>query len=111
MTEKRTRSATGGEKGVKLARFDLVPIGPLTKVAELYGRGAEKYADNNWRNGYEWSKSYAALMRHLTQFWGGEDYDSETNMPHLTAVIFHAMALLEFMETHPDYDDRFKGKA
>jgi hypothetical protein len=105
--EVRTVSATGGEKGVKPARFDLIPVGPLTKVAELYGRGAEKYADHNWRRGYEWSKSYAAMMRHATQFWAGEDNDTETGLPHLTSVIFHAMALLEFMERLPDYDDRF----
>lgn len=104
--EVRTTSATGGEKGVKLARFDLLPVRPLTRIAELYGKGAEKYADHNWRRGYEWSKSYAALMRHATQFWDGEDFDAETEMPHLASVAFHAMALLEFMETHRDYDDR-----
>lgn len=74
-TEIRSVSSTGAEKGVKLQRFDLIPIGPLTALAEHYGRGAKKYADHNWRKGYEWGKSYSALMRHLTQFWSGEDYD------------------------------------
>lgn len=106
MTEVRTTSSTGGEKGVKPARFDLVPVGPLTTVAELYGKGAEKYAAHNWRRGYEWSKSYAALMRHATQFWNGEDNDAETGLPHMASVAFHALALIEFMETHRDYDDR-----
>lgn len=108
MSEVRTTSSTGGEKGTKPARFDLLPVGPLTQIAELYGKGAEKYADHNWRKGYEWSKSYAALMRHATQFWNGEDCDAETGMPHMTSVAFHAMALLEFMEKHPDFDDRMK---
>jgi hypothetical protein len=36
---------TGGEKGAKLARFDLLPPGPLHHVAELYGKGAQKYAE------------------------------------------------------------------
>lgn len=106
MTEIRTTSETGGEKGTKPARFDLLPVGPLTTVAELYGKGAEKYADHNWRRGYEWSKSYAALMRHATQFWGGEDRDEETGLPHMASVAFHALALIEFMDTHRDYDDR-----
>lgn len=106
MAEVRTTSNTGGEKGVKAARFDLVPVGPLTTVAELYGKGAEKYAPHNWTRGYEWSKSYAALMRHATQFWGGEDNDAETGLPHMASVAFHALALIEFMETHRDYDDR-----
>lgn len=104
--ERRTTSSTGGEKGVKDARFDLVPVLPLTTVAKLYAKGAEKYAAHNWSRGYEWSKSYAALMRHATQFWAGEDLDEETQLPHMASVVFHAMALIQFMEDHRDFDDR-----
>lgn len=135
-TEVRTVSSTGGEKGTKLARHDLIPIGPLTELAEHYGRGARKYADNQWRNGYEWSKSYAALQRHLTAFWSGEDYDicpedgagckhtdaagepyvavepntcfNHTGSHHMAAAAWHAFALLEFKDTFPDHDDRFR---
>lgn len=108
VVEVRTVSASGGEKGVKLARYDLMPVGPLKQVAEHYGKGAEKYDAHNWRRGYEWSKSYAALQRHAAQFWGGEDIDEETGSHHMAAVVFHALALLEFAESHPDYDDRFR---
>ena len=52
--EVRSVSTTGGEKGTKLARYDLLPVGPLRQVAEHYGKGASKYADHNWRRGYEW---------------------------------------------------------
>jgi Domain of unknown function (DUF5664) len=99
---------TGGEKGSKLARFDLVPVGPLTRLAEHYGKGANKYADRNWERGYIWSLSYAALQRHLTAWWGGEDNDPELGSNHLDAVLFHAMALREFTDTHPELDDRPK---
>lgn len=34
---------TGGEKGSKLQRFDLIPSRPLELLAEHYGRGAQKY--------------------------------------------------------------------
>lgn len=105
--EIRTVSSTGAEKGTKLARFDLLPVGPLRQVAEHYGKGAMKYSSNNWRRGYEWSKSYAALQRHATQFWGGEDFDEETGSHHMAAVAFHALALLEFATEHPDFDDRY----
>lgn len=106
MTEVRTTSATGGQKGVKPQRYDLLPKDALDAISEVFAFGAEKYDSHNWRKGYEWSKSYAALMRHATQFWGGEDNDAETGLPHMTSVAFHAMALLEFMETHRDFDDR-----
>jgi hypothetical protein len=106
--EVRTTSSTGGQKGVKSARYDLIPTGALKQVAEHYGRGAEKYDDNQWRKGYEWSKSYAALQRHATEFWSGEDFDAETGSNHLAAVAWHALTLLTFYNEHPDFDDRFK---
>src|SRR5512146_2965093 len=80
---------TGGEKGSKLARFDLLPVLPLTELAEHFGRGAKKYADRNWERGYKWSLSFAALMRHAWAFWGGEDIDPETGTPHIIAVAWH----------------------
>ena len=136
MAETRTTSSTGGEKGVKLGRFDLIPVGPLTELAEHYGVGASKYANHQWRRGYEWSKSYAALLRHLTAFWDGYDYDVCSNDPdgcshvdqdgnpfvavrenacfnhtgshHLAAVAWHAFCLLEFKDKFPEHDDRYK---
>lgn len=136
MPETRTTSSTGGQKGTKLARFDLIPVGPLTQLAEHYGKGARKYASHQWRNGYEWSKTYAACMRHLTAWWAGFDYDVCSNDPegcsfvtaegepyepfepdtcynhtgshHLAAVAWHSFAGLEFAERFPEHDDRYK---
>lgn len=97
---------TGGEKGSKQYRWDLVPWEQMQEVSKLYGRGAEKYAPNNWCKGYAWSLSYAALMRHLTQFWMGQSYDEETECHHLSSVIFHSLALMYFEKYHPGLDDR-----
>jgi len=106
--EVRVTSSTGGQKGKKLARFDLIPPRALWQVAELYGKGAEKYEDWNWRKGYPWSLSIAALERHLSLFKQGEEYDSETGCAHLASVVFHALALLTFMDEHRQFDDRFQ---
>ena len=107
--EVRTVSSTGGEKGVKTERFDLIPADSLRKLAYLYGKGSEKYADRNWEAGYEWSKSYGAMQRHAWQFWNGEDLDEETGVPHVINVAWHAFALAHFI-LHPDnyrvFDDR-----
>jgi len=99
---------TGGEKGSKPARFDLLPSEALWKVAEIYGKGAEKYAVHNWRRGYNWSLSFAALQRHDWQFWGGENIDKETGCEHMACVAFHALSLLTFAQEHKELDDRFK---
>lgn len=106
--EIRTVSKTGGEKGVKLERFDLVPVRPLEILARRYGVGAQKYDERNWERGYEWSKSFQALQRHLWAFWRGENDDEGESNGHLAAAAFHVFALLEFVETHPEFDDRPK---
>lgn len=99
---------SGGKKEQKLARFDLLPALPLWQLAELYGRGAAKYAPNNWAKGYPWSLAVAAMMRHITLWMSGEDLDPETGCHHMTAVAFHAFSLLQFTETHPELDDRYR---
>lgn len=97
---------TGGAKGQKLARFDLLPPAALRKVAEHYGRGAAKYEDRNWQRGYAWGLSFGAMQRHAWAFWGGESLDPETKSHHLAAVVFHALALMTFEEQGLGTDDR-----
>jgi len=97
---------TGGEKGVKAERYELLPVLPLREVARLYGVGATKYAERNWERGYAWSRSFGALQRHANAFWSGETIDPDTGLHHMAAVVFHAFALMEFDRTHPEKDDR-----
>lgn len=99
-------SPTGAQKAGNLERYDLVPAEPLRQLAEHFGRGAKKYADRNWEAGFDWSLSFAALNRHLWQFWAGEDIDTETGSPHIIAVMWHAAVLAEFAATHPEFDNR-----
>lgn len=101
-----TNPTTGGEKGQKLARYDLIPANPLRQLAEHYGKGARKYSERNWERGYDWSLNFAALMRHAWAWWDREDVDEETGSNHMVAVVWHAFALLEFHNTHPELDDR-----
>lgn len=101
-----TDPTTGGEKGSKIVRTDLIPVGPLTSLATLYGLGARKYAERNWEKGYAWSLSYGALLRHALAYWGGEDLDPELGINHMACVAFHAFAMIEFALTHPELDDR-----
>ena len=103
-----TDPLTGGKKGQKLARFDLIPPDTLNEVAKHFGRGALKHADRNWERGYAWGLSYAALNRHLTAWWGGEEIDKETGGHHLDAVAVHALFLRTFVLRNIGTDDRSK---
>lgn len=98
---------TGGEKGRKPERMELLPWDVLRRdVAPLFAFGASKYADHNWRRGFDWSLSFGAMQRHAAQFWSGEDTDEETGCAHMASVVFHALALLHFAYAHPSLDDR-----
>lgn len=90
----------------EIPRYDLIPVQPLRLLARHYGAGSEKYAAHNWAGGYEWSKSFAALNRHLWAAIDGEPVDEELGSLHLIAVAWHCCSLIEFASTHPGFDDR-----
>jgi len=89
-------------------RFDLIPVEPLRKLAEVYTIGARKYADRNWEKGIQWGRIYAAMQRHAWAFWNGERLDPVDGQHHLASVAWCALALMEYERTHPELDDRVK---
>jgi hypothetical protein len=104
--ERITNAETGGEKGRKPERYDLIPWAAMDDVARVYAMGAAKYDDHNWRKGYAWSLSIGAAFRHLSAFAAGEDTDAESGESHLAHAAFHLLALLTFRDEHPELDDR-----
>lgn len=100
-----TDPQTGGQKGSKLQRYDLIPPEFLYGLATHYGKGAQKYDDRNWERGYKWGLSYAALMRHLEAWRMGETEDPETGSNHLIAAAWHCAALLVFQTRGLGTDD------
>lgn len=86
----------------------------------MYDFGAKKYTrfgddgevistgENNWRKGYDWGLSYAALMRHLSAWWEGQDNDPESGLSHLAHAGFHILTLVSFASTerYRALDDR-----
>ena len=80
----------------------------INQTAAVLKFGAEKYAEHNWRKGFEWSRPLAAAMRHITAFNAGKDCDPESGLSHLAHAACCIMFLLEFEKTHPHLDDRYK---
>lgn len=90
-------------------RLDLIPFGAVRQIADVLAFGAEKYEAHNWCNGMEWSRVYAALLRHVTAWWEGEDLDAETGLSHLAHAGCCLMFLLEYERNGWGTDDRFRG--
>jgi hypothetical protein len=95
----------------------------LRGTASVLTKGAIKYASHNWRKGMPWSRCIGSLMRHLTEYLNGVDYDyypetcdgcktntckDHTGELHIDQVICNTMFLQEYARTHKHLDDRFK---
>lgn len=75
-------------------------------LAKVYGLGALKYDDDNWRKGYPWSWSYQAARRHLQAVEQGQFNDPESGEPHLLNVWWHLATLWTFQDEELGTDDR-----
>lgn len=89
-------------------RLDLIAPDMLRAVGRVMAFGAKKYAAWSWTKGKEWSKDYAAAMRHITSWAGGEDLDPESGEPHLAHAICDITFLLVSQLRGLGTDDRMK---
>lgn len=77
-------------------RYDLIPIPPLTRLADLYARGAVKYGDSNWQladSPEELQRFKASFLRHAYQWLGGD-----TDEDHAIAAVWNIFAYLTIEE-------------
>lgn len=99
-----------GDKG---RPYDLLSVDFLDGITAVLDFGAKKYEPWNWAKGIKYSRVFSALMRHLWDWWRGEELDKETGLNHL----FHAACCLMFLAHYQAnrrkfrvYDDRFSNK-
>jgi hypothetical protein len=79
-------------------RLELIPPEFLEGVGKVLTFGAKKYAAGNWASGdgFDWSRLYGALLRHMMAWANGEDVDPESGLSHL----YHAGCMLAFLAAH-----------
>lgn len=73
-------------------RYDLIPTGPLKRLAELYARGADKYGDCNWQlanSPEELQRFKGSAFRHFISF-----LDNEQDEDHAIATVWNIFAIL-----------------
>ena len=100
------------KEGVKFdqgkRRVDLVPTEAINALAEVLTAGAVKYGTHNWRKGMDWSRVYGAAQRHMLAFWGGDDIDEESGMPHMWHALTNMAFLVSYQAMSVGRDDRWK---
>jgi hypothetical protein len=87
-------------------RFDLLPLGPLTAVAQVFTFGAFTYGDRNWEEGFSYSRCIGSIWRHFLKWSLGENDDDESGVSHLAHVIANCLFLMEYVTTGQGNDDR-----
>lgn len=87
-----TRDLVGDVRASQL----LPTCGPaLFEVSKVLTFGASKYGANNWQGLDEFTnRYYAAILRHLFAYGGGERIDPESGLPHLAHALCGALFLL-----------------
>ena len=106
-----TDPKTGGAKGQKPERYDLLPFDALDEVTRVYAFGEGKYPTGedgvpNWQKGYRWSLSLGAMFRHGSRIMQGEDYDPESGCLHAAHIAWHALLLITYKLRGLGTDDR-----
>jgi len=87
---KRQEFASGMRRDVTegKARYDLVHMPMLKRWADLMGRGAVKYGENNWQKATtqeELNRFRESAFRHFIQWFNGEAPEED----HAAAVFFN----------------------
>lgn len=71
-------------------RYDLLPPYAIHRLAQVYEKGAKKYAARNWEKGMPFHLFMDSAIRHTFQHLGG-DRDED----HLGHAVFNLLALIE----------------
>ncbi len=107
LSHRMEKVAPGIKEDSGKLRLDLIDPVFQEYLAKALGYGADKYDDHNWLKGMQWSRVYAALLRHLRSWYMGEDIDEESGNHHLAHAAAMLMFLVGYVERdYSQWDDR-----
>lgn len=93
--------------GVKKAPLHCIPCGPLYELGLAMMEGGRKYGTHNYRAvGVRASVYYDAIMRHVTQWWEGENIDSDSGLHPLIKAAASIVVMRDGMLMDNYIDDR-----
>ena len=78
------------------APLEYIPLRVLEGVAYVLQHGAEKYGIRNWREDPILLSTYkGAILRHLTAWSEGEDFDPDSGREHLEHIMACCVVALD----------------
>lgn len=93
--------------GIKKVYYSVLPWGVIAEVGLALLEGALKYGRHNYRGvGVRASVYFDATLRHLTDWWEGEDIDPDSQLSHITKAIASLTVLRDSMLRGNWSDDR-----
>lgn len=93
--------------GIKKVSMHVVPAAVLSELGVAMTEGARKYGSYNYRAaGIRGSVYYDAALRHLFQWWEGEDIDPDSGLNHISKALATLVVLRDGMLTNTWTDDR-----
>jgi hypothetical protein len=72
------------------ARWDLMPMFAMARLAQHFRKGAEKYEARNWEKGMPLSVFFTSAMNHMGKYLAGF-----TDEPHLDAALWNIACMVE----------------
>ena len=93
--------------GIRKVGISNVPCGPLLEVGLAMLEGGCKYGTHNYRDaGVRYKVYYDSTIRHMMDWWEGEDIDPDSGVHHVVKAIAGLMVLRDSMLCGNDIDDR-----
>jgi hypothetical protein len=102
---KRGGGVAGDEHSRFPLRFDLLiaNLSFMNRMAAVYGEGAQKYTDDNWKKGIPEKSLMNHAMAHLIRHLSGDQTED-----HLAHATWNFMALMWVQDNRPDLLDLCK---
>jgi len=90
-------------------KLSLVPKSALWGCGEALTYGQTKHGKYSFKeDGFPLTVMADKVLRHMSQFLDGEDFDKESKIHHLHHAIADLAIMIDIKDHHPHQDDRFK---
>ena len=97
---KITYSSGASRNDIGKTRLDLIPPEALLELGEVFGEGAVRHGDDNWKKGMPNSVVINHMMRHLLLYIKGD-----RDEPHMGKVMFGCCVLIWNEENNINLED------